>query len=236
MRDQQIASLKQIKGGRDEAKVSAALTALAAAAAGSDNLMPFAIAAARCRATVGEMSEALAQHYGRHKAKIKGVRGVWKRHMHGSAEIDILKDRVEAFTKATGRPPRILVAKLGQDGHDRGQKVIASAFADLGFEVTTGPLFQSPDEVYDLAIAHDVDAVGISTLAASHLSQVPALRQRLDAGEGRHIELVVGGVIPPGDIPALEQAGAAAVFLPGTKSTDAASRLLDLLARRRNIG
>lgn len=236
VRDQQIASLKQIKGGRDEAKVNAALTALAAAAAGSDNLMPFAIAAARCRATVGEMSEALAQHYGRHKAKIKGVRGVWKRHMHGSAEIDILKDRVEAFTKATGRPPRILVAKLGQDGHDRGQKVIASAFADLGFEVTTGPLFQSPDEVYDLAIAHDVDAVGISTLAASHLSQVPALRQRLDAGEGRHIELVVGGVIPPGDIPALEQAGAAAVFLPGTKSTDAASRLLDLLARRRNIG
>ncbi|MGB1921164.1 MAG: cobalamin-dependent protein, partial [Candidatus Puniceispirillaceae bacterium] len=146
-----------------------------------------------------------------------------------------LKDRVESFVAATGRPPRILVAKLGQDGHDRGQKVIASAFADLGFEVTTGPLFQSPDEVYDLAIAHDVDAVGVSTLAASHLNQVPALRRRLDSGEGRHIELVVGGVIPPGDIPALEAAGAAAVFLPGTKSTDAAARLLDLLVRRRNI-
>ena len=113
--------------------------------------------------------------------------------------------------------------------------MIASAFADLGFEVTTGPLFQSPEEAYELAIAHDVDAVGVSTLAASHLSQVPALRRILDKGEGRHIELVVGGVIPPGDIPALEAAGAAAVFLPGTKSTDAATRLLDLLSRRRNI-
>ena len=152
-----------------------------------------------------------------------------------SADIDILKDRVDAFAAATGRAPRLLVAKLGQDGHDRGQKVIASAFADIGFDVTIGPLFQSPDEVYDLAIESDVDAVGISTLAAAHLSQVPALRRRLDAGEGRHIELVVGGVIPPGDVPALTAAGAAAVFPPGTKSTDAAGRLLDLLARRRNI-
>ena len=155
--------------------------------------------------------------------------------MQASAEIEILRDRVEAFTEAAGRPPRLLVAKLGQDGHDRGQKVIASAFGDLGFEVTIGPLFQSPDEVYELAIEGDVDAVGISTLAAAHLSQVPALRRRLDAGEGRHIELVVGGVIPPGDVPALTAAGAAAVFPPGTKSTDAAGRLLDLLARRRNI-
>ena len=146
--------------------------------------MPRAIEAARARATVGEMSDALATHFGRHQARINGVRGVWKRHMHGVRDIEILKDRVESFVAATGRPPRILVAKLGQDGHDRGQKVIASAFADLGFEVTTGPLFQSPDEVYDLAIAHDVDAVGVSTLAASHLNQVPALRRRLDSGEG----------------------------------------------------
>jgi methylmalonyl-CoA mutase len=235
VRAQQIASLKKIRAERDPARVGAALDALGAAAAGSENLMPRAIEAARARATVGEMSDALATHFGRHQARINGVRGVWKRHMHGVRDIEILKDRVESFVAATGRPPRILVAKLGQDGHDRGQKVIASAFADLGFEVTTGPLFQSPDEVYDLAIAHDVDAVGVSTLAASHLNQVPALRRRLDSGEGRHIELVVGGVIPPGDIPALEAAGAAAVFLPGTKSTDAAARLLDLLARRRNI-
>ena len=160
------------------------------------------------------MSDALATHFGRHQARINGVRGGGKRHMHGVRDIEILKDRVESLVAATGRPPRILVAKLGQDGHDRGQKVIASAFADLGFEVTTGPLFQSPDEVYDLAIAHDVDAVGVSTLAARSSQSGSALRRRLDSGEGRHIELVVGGVIPPGDIPALEAAGAAAVFLP----------------------
>ena len=235
VRAQQITRLKQVRASRDKARVTAALDALAAAAAGTDNLMPFAIEAARARATVGEMSDAMARTFGRHKAEIKGVRGVWKAHMKATAEIDILKDRVEAFTKAAGRAPRLLVAKLGQDGHDRGQKVIASAFGDLGFDVTIGPLFQSPDEVYDMAIESDVDAVGISTLAAAHLSQVPALRRRLDAGEGRHIELVVGGVIPPGDVPALTAAGAAAVFPPGTKSTDAAGRLLDLLARRRNI-
>ena len=235
VRAQQIERLKQLRAMRDETAVKAALDALRGAAAGSDNLMPFAIAAARKRATVGEMSEALAAEFGRHKAEIQGVRGVWKQHMTASAEIDILQDRIAEFTEATGRAPRILVAKLGQDGHDRGQKVIASAFADLGFEVITGPLFQTPDEAYDLAIAHQVDAIGVSTLAAAHLSQVPALRQKLDAGAGRHIELVVGGVIPPGDIPVLETSGAAAVFLPGTKSTDAAMRLLDLLARRRNI-
>ena len=235
VRAQQIASLKSIRESRDQSRVEAALNALARAAGGDDNLMPIAIEAARARATVGEMSEALTRSWGRHKAEIKGVRGVWKAHMKGVADIELLRDRVDAFVEATGRAPRLLVAKLGQDGHDRGQKVIASAFADLGFEVTTGPLFASPDEVYDMAMAHDVDAIGISTLAASHMTQVPALRQRLDAGDGRHIELVVGGVIPPGDIPALTEAGAAAVFLPGTKSTDAASRLLDLLARRRNI-
>lgn len=239
VRAQQIAGLKTIRASRDSGRVAAALDALANAAAGSDNLMPFAIEAARARATVGEMSAAMARHFGRHKAEIKMVRGVWKARMKAnpdiSADIDILKDRVDAFAAATGRAPRLLVAKLGQDGHDRGQKVIASAFADIGFDVTIGPLFQSPDEVYDLAIESDVDAVGISTLAAAHLSQVPALRRRLDAGEGRHIELVVGGVIPPGDVPALTAAGAAAVFPPGTKSTDAAGRLLDLLARRRNI-
>ena len=155
--------------------------------------------------------------------------------MKASADLELLRSRVDEFTAALGRSPRILVAKLGQDGHDRGQKVIASAFADLGFDVITGPLFQTPDEVCDLAISSDVDAVGISTLAAAHLSQVPALRKKLDTGAGRHIELVVGGVIPPGDIPLLERDGAAAVFLPGTKSIDAAMRLLDLLARRRNI-
>jgi len=235
VRAQQIASLKAIRADRDAARVTAALDALSDAAAGRDNLMPLALEAARARATVGEMSEALSRVWGRHKAEIRGVKGVWKARMKADAELGILRDRVEAFVAATGRTPRLLVAKLGQDGHDRGQKVIASAFSDIGFDVTIGPLFASPDEVYEMAVAHDVDAVGISTLAAAHLSQVPALRQRLDAGDGRHIELVVGGVIPPGDVAALTRAGAAAVFPPGTRSTDAASRLLDLLARRRNI-
>ena len=235
VRAQQIASLKTIRGDRDAARVASALDALSDAAAGTANLMPLAIEAARARATVGEMSEALSRVWGRHKAEIRGVKGVWKARMKADAELGILRDRVEAFIAATGRAPRLLVAKLGQDGHDRGQKVIASAFADIGFEVTIGPLFASPDDVYEMAVAEDVDAVGISTLAAAHLSQVPALRRRLDAGEGRHIELVVGGVIPPGDVAALSKAGAAAVFPPGTRSTDAASRLLDLLARRRNI-
>ncbi|MEC8120713.1 MAG: methylmalonyl-CoA mutase [Pseudomonadota bacterium] len=235
VRARQIASLESIRANRDQGRVTAALAALSEAAQGSANLMPAAIDAARARATVGEMSDALSRVWGRHKAEIKGVRGIWKSRMKADAELAILQHRVEDFIEATGRPPRLLVAKLGQDGHDRGQKVIASAFADIGFDVTIGPLFASPDEVYDMAIAEDVDAVGISTLAAAHLSQVPALRQRLDAGRGRHIELVVGGVIPPGDIAALTAAGASAVFLPGTRSTDAASRLLDLLARRRNI-
>lgn len=235
VRSQQIARLKTLRKTRNQAAVDAALQALQKAAAGTENLMPFAIEAARQRATIGEMSDAMAREFGLHRATIQGVRGIWKQHMQASADMDLLKDRVEEFSKALGRAPRILVAKLGQDGHDRGQKVIASAFADLGFDVVTGPLFQTPDEVYDLAISHDVDAVGISTLAAAHLSQVPQLRKKLDAGAGRHIELVVGGVIPPGDIPLLERDGAAAVFLPGTKSTDAAMRLLDLLARRRNI-
>ena len=235
VRARQIASLETIRAARDQGRVTAALAALSEAAQGSANLMPAAIEAARARATVGEMSDALSRVWGRHKAEIKGVRGIWKSRMKADAELAILQHRVEEFIAATGRPPRLLVAKLGQDGHDRGQKVIASAFADIGFDVTIGPLFASPDEVYEMAIAEDVDAVGISTLAAAHLSQVPALRQRLDAGRGRHIELVVGGVIPPGDIAALTAAGASAVFLPGTRSTDAASRLLDLLARRRNI-
>ena len=235
VRSQQIAQLKTLRKTRNQVAVDVALQALQQAAAGTENLMPFAIEAARQRATVGEMSDAMAREFGRHRATIQGVRGVWKQHLQASADMDLLKNRVNEFSNNLGRAPRILVAKLGQDGHDRGQKVIASAFADLGFDVVTGPLFQTPDEVYNLAISHDVDAVGISTLAAAHLSQVPQLRKKLDAGDGRHIELVVGGVIPPGDIPILERNGAAAVFLPGTKLTDAAIRLLDLLARRRNI-
>ena len=235
VRAQQIFQLKKLRGSRNEQAVKNAMTALQKAAEGNDNLMFFAIEAARQRATVGEISNALACEFGRHKATIKGVRGVWKEHMKVSAELDLLRDRMDGFSVKFGRAPKILVAKLGQDGHDRGQKVIASAFADLGFDVLTGPLFQTPEEVCELAVSQGVDAVGISSLAAAHLSQVPVLRKKLDGGSGRHIELVVGGVIPSRDIPLLQRDGAAAVFLPGTKSTDAAMRLLDLLTRRHNI-
>ena len=235
VRDRQIAKLTTLRETRDQVAVDAALAALSEAASSTKNLVPLAIEAARQRATVGEISDALVAKFGRHTAKIRGVRGIWRQHIVANADLDLLKERVAAFRKAAGRSPRFLVAKLGQDGHDRGQKVIASAFADLGFQVITGPLFQTPDDVYDLAIDSEVDAIGVSSLAASHLSQVPALRRKLDAGAGSHIELVVGGVIPPGDIPVLEAAGASAVFPPGTKSTDAAMRLLDLLARQRNI-
>ena len=184
--------------------------------------------AARARATVGEMSDALATHFGRHQARINGVRGVWKRHMHGVRDIEILKDRVDGFIAATGRPPRILVAKLGQDGHDRGQRVIASAFADLGFEVTTGPLFQSRKRSM-IWPSRMMLLIGVSTRRV--ISGVPALRRRLDSGEGRHISLSSAALFRRRHSGA--QAAGAAVFC--RNKINRRCPLLDLLARRRNI-
>ncbi|HRJ70464.1 MAG TPA: cobalamin-dependent protein, partial [Beijerinckiaceae bacterium] len=197
------------------------------------NLLDLGVKAARAKATVGEISLALEKAWGRHVAEIKAISGVYKREVGVNSEmIAKVQRKVEAFEEADGRRPRILVAKLGQDGHDRGQKVIASAFADLGFDVDIGPLFATPEEAARQAVENDVHIVGVSSLAAGHLTLVPAIRDAL-AKEGRpDIMIVAGGVIPPQDYEALYKAGAAAIFPPGTAIADAAAKLLDDLSDR----
>ena len=231
VRESQIAKLARLKAERDPAAVAAALDALTETArTGEGNLLDRAVDAARAKATVGEISDALETVWGRHRADVRIVSGVY------STEAGSMADRVErvrrmcaAFEAADGRRPRILVAKMGQDGHDRGQKVIASAFADLGFDVDLGPLFATPDEAARQAVENDVHIIGISSLAAGHLTLVPDLVAALEK-EGRgDIMIVVGGVIPPSDYGALHQAGATAVFGPGTNIPAAAADLLDKL-------
>ena len=227
VREQQLAKLARLKGERDAAEVSAALTALTDGAKSGANLLDLAVKAARAKATVGEISDALEVVYGRHRAEIRAVSGVYR--SEASAMMSALgkiQGLVEAFERDDGRRPRILIAKIGQDGHDRGQKVIATAFADLGFDVDIGPLFSTPEEVARQAVENDVHIVGVSSLAAGHLTLVPELRAALES-EGRgDIMIVVGGVIPPADYPALFEAGAKAVFGPGTNIADAATDLL----------
>jgi methylmalonyl-CoA mutase len=197
------------------------------------NLLALSVAAARAGATVGEMSQALEQVWGRHRAVIRTITGVYR------AEAGEADDAVAEVLRATarfeedeGRRPRILVAKIGQDGHDRGQKVVASAFADLGFDVDVGPLFATPQEVAQQAVDNDVHVVGVNSLAAGHLTLVPALREALtDLGAG-DVMIVVGGVVPPDDVPLLQEMGVAAVFPPGTVLAEAALGLLDRLAAR----
>jgi methylmalonyl-CoA mutase len=195
-----------------------------------------AVDAARAKATVGEISEALERVYGRYEAPVRVVRGVYAAEASGpSSATEDVRRLVEQFTKAEGRRPRILVAKMGQDGHDRGQKVIATAFADLGFDVDVGPLFQTPAETARQAVENDVHIVGVSTLAAGHLTLVPQLREELARHGREDILIVVGGVIPPQDYPALYEAGAAAVFGPGTIIADAATQLVGVLADQLQI-
>ena len=188
--------------------------------------------AARAQATVGEMSDALETGFGRHVAEIRSIQGVYRRELSGKAVGDNVKNldqMISQFEKNEGRRPRILVAKMGQDGHDRGQKVIASAFSDLGFDVDIGPLFQTPAEVARQAVENDVHVIGASSLAASHLTLVPQLKQELAALQREDILVTVGGVIPPADFEALTEAGAAAIFPPGTIISDAAIDLLTKL-------
>ncbi|MFJ6574749.1 methylmalonyl-CoA mutase [Streptomyces sp. NPDC091368] len=230
VRAQQIAKLRRLREERDETACRDALDALTRAAGGEGNLLELAVRAARAKATVGEISDALEQVYGRHAGQIRTISGVYRNEAGESPSVERTRALVDAFGEAEGRRPRILVAKMGQDGHDRGQKVIATAFADLGFDVDVGPLFQTPAEVARQAVEADVHIVGVSSLAAGHLTLVPALREEL-AAEGREdIMIVVGGVIPPQDVPTLLEMGAAAVFPPGTVIPDAAHDLVTRLA------
>jgi methylmalonyl-CoA mutase len=238
VRAQQVEKLRRLRAERDEEACQAALRALTASArAGAQrdgglegNLLALAVDAARAKATVGEISDALESVYGRHSGQIRTITGVYREEAGPGGAVERTRKLVAAFEQAEGRRPRILVAKMGQDGHDRGQKVIATAFADLGFDVDVGPLFQTPAEVARQAVEADVHIVGVSSLAAGHLTLVPALREELAAAGREDITIVVGGVIPPQDFEALYAAGAAAVFPPGTVIPDAAHDLLTNLA------
>jgi methylmalonyl-CoA mutase len=236
VRESQIASLKHLRAERDSAKVERTLQALVEAAKDdSGNLLELAIDAARAKATVGEISAALEQVYGRYEAPVKAVRGVYAAEVGGQQTVDDIRQLVDRFEQQEGRRPRILVAKMGQDGHDRGQKVISSAFADLGFDVDIGPLFRTPAETARQAVENDVHIVGVSSLAAGHLTLVPQLRDELARLGRDDIIIVAGGVIPPQDYDALYQAGASAVFGPGTVITEAAGKLVGELAQRLGI-
>jgi len=237
VRAQQLEKLRRLRAERDENACQDALRALTASAARhgrSDdldgNLLALAIDAARAKATVGEISTALENVWGRHAGQVRTITGVYRDEVGSVSNVDDVRHAVDAFAEREGRRPRILVAKMGQDGHDRGQKVIATAFADLGFDVDVGPLFQTPDEVARQAVEADVHIVGVSSLAAGHLTLVPALRAELAELGRPDIMIVVGGVIPPGDYDALRAAGASAIFGPGTVIADAAGDLLGTLA------
>jgi methylmalonyl-CoA mutase len=229
VREQQLAKLARLKAERDPAAVEAALTALSNGAAGGGNLLALSVDAARAKATVGEISDALERVFNRHKAHADAVKGVYLRESGETPAAERARQMAKAFAQADGRKPRILVAKMGQDGHDRGQKVIASGFADLGFEVEIGDLFQTPAETAAQAVADNVHAVGASSLAAGHLTLVPELKAELARLGRPDILVVVGGVIPPEDFKALEEIGVAAVFTPGTVIPDAAVTVLERL-------
>jgi methylmalonyl-CoA mutase len=236
VRRQQLDKLERLKAERDETAVQSALDALTECAkTGKGNLLEGAVEAARVKATVGEISYALEKVFGRHRADVTAITGVYKAEMgRMDGSMARVKELIDRFEDDRGRRPRILVAKMGQDGHDRGQKVIASAFADLGFDVDIGPLFQTPEEAARQAIENDVHIVGVSSLAAGHLTLVPALREALEALGRGDIMVVVGGVIPPQDYAALQEAGAKAIFGPGTPIADAAIDILGKLGVKDN--
>jgi methylmalonyl-CoA mutase len=234
VRKRQIEKLNQLRAGRDDNALAQKLDALTKAAeSGSGNLLALGVDAARAKATVGEISSALEKVYGRHRAEIRAITGVYKREVGNMSDAVVrVQKLVEKFEADEGRRPRILVAKVGQDGHDRGQKVIASAFADLGFDVDIGPLFATPAEAARQAVENDVHIVGISSLAAGHLTLVPEMKAALTK-EGRDdIMIVVGGVIPPQDYAEVKAAGAEAIFPPGTVIAEAAEDLLRSLSKK----
>ncbi|HET9161725.1 MAG TPA: methylmalonyl-CoA mutase family protein, partial [Caulobacteraceae bacterium] len=232
VRAAQIEKLNRLKAERNEAEVTGKLAALEAGARGDGNLLALSIDAARAKATVGEISYALEKVFGRHKAEIRTIQGVYMKEAASDSTAQRAKAMVEAFEHADGRRPRILIAKMGQDGHDRGQKVIATAFADLGFDVDIGPLFQTPAEAARQAVENDVHIVGASSLAAGHLTLAPELIAELKKAGRPDIMAVIGGVIPPQDYQALKDAGVAAIFPPGTVIAEAAIDLLEKLNRQ----
>jgi methylmalonyl-CoA mutase len=234
VRRTQIERLERLRTDRDDAATTRALDALTACAEGrGGNLLQLAVDAARARASVGEISYALEKVWGRHHAEIRAISGVYSGEVgETSTSVTTVRARTNAFLDREGRRPRILIAKMGQDGHDRGQKVIASAFADLGFDVDIGPLFQTPDETARAAVENDVHVIGASSLAAGHMTLIPALRAALAALGRPDILVVVGGVIPPDDYAPLHEAGAVAIFGPGTVIAEAAEALLNRLESR----
>jgi methylmalonyl-CoA mutase len=241
VRREQAEKLQRLRDERNDDDVRASLEKLTNAAGtkdgsgGTGNLLELAIDAARAKATVGEISDALEAVYGRHQATIRTISGVYLGEAGAGGTVDLItqaRAATDAFAEAQGRRPRILMAKMGQDGHDRGQKVLSTAFADLGFDVDVGPLFQTPAEVARQAVEADVHIVGVNSLAAGHLTLVPELRDQL-AEQGREdIMIIVGGVIPPGDFQALRDAGAAAIYPPGTVIAQSAIEMLDKLTEQ----
>ena len=227
VREEQVAQLKKLRSERDSAKVTAALEAMTKAAeSGQGNLLALAVEAARARATLGEISDAMEKVYGRHMALVRSISGVYGREFGENQQIADVRRRCEDFEKRHGRRPRILVAKIGQDGHDRGAKVVATAFADLGFDVDIGPLFQTPEETARQAVENDVHVVGLSSLAGGHKTLLPQLIVELKKLGRPDILVVAGGVIPHQDYEFLHQNGAAEIFGPGTVIPDAAKRLI----------
>ncbi len=234
VREAQIARLGRVKAARDAGKAKAALAALTQAAKdGTGNLLELSIAAMRARCTVGEVSSALEQVYSRHKAEVRSIAGVYGAAYRNDPDFLAIQGDVQAFLQAEGRRPRLLVVKLGQDGHDRGAKIIATAFADLGFDVDIGPLFQTPDEACRQAIENDVHVIGVSSQAAGHKTLVPQLIAALKAEGAGDILVVTGGVIPAQDYEFLKKAGVAAIFGPGTNIPKAAAEILGLIRRQR---
>jgi methylmalonyl-CoA mutase len=232
VREAQVAKLDQLRADRDQTAVDAALAAITEGARGDANLLALAIDAARVRATVGEISDAMEEVFGRHTAEVRSISGVYGAAYEGDEGFAAITAEIEAFAARQGRRPRMLVVKLGQDGHDRGAKVIATAFADIGFDVDVGPLFQTPAEAARDAVENDVHVVGVSSQAAGHRTLVPALIDELRAAGANDVLVVCGGVIPPQDYDMLADAGVAAVFGPGTNIPDAARKVLELVEQR----
>lgn len=229
VRRQQLQKLEQLRKERDSDKAEESLKQLTQAAEAGENLLEACVECARNKVSLGEMSEAMEKVFGRHQAHIQGLTGVYQSEMAGIESFKKATGRVKKFAKENGRPPRILLAKMGQDGHDRGQKVVATAFADLGFDVDIGPLFQTPEESAKQAVENDVHIIGVSSLAAGHLQLVPALRAELKKHNREDMLIVVGGVIPPQDFEKLKELGAAAIFGPGTVIAEAVLELLDIM-------